>query len=89
MEIEYTVQFQQEGLKFVAHAMPLDVMSSGPCPERARQALEEAVHLFLATAQDAGTCEDILLEEGYVRKENKWVTRPLIAVETHSTAVTA
>ena len=60
MEIEYTVQIWQEGRQFVAHAMPLDVMSSGPSPEQARKALEEAVHLFLVTARDAGTCEEIL-----------------------------
>jgi len=28
-DIEYTVQIWKEGNQFVAHAMPLDVMSSG------------------------------------------------------------
>jgi predicted RNase H-like HicB family nuclease len=89
MEIEYTVQIWQEGRQFVAHAMPLDVMSSGPSPELARKALEEAVHLFLVTARDAGTCEEILMEAGYVLKEDKWVSPPFIAVETQTTALTA
>jgi len=35
-----------------AHAMPLDVMSSGQTPNEARSGLEEAVHLFLDTAAD-------------------------------------
>jgi len=89
MEIEYTVQIWQEGRQFVAHAMPLDVMSSGPTPEQARKALGEAVHLFLVTARDAGTCEEILLEAGYVFTDGKWVRPPFVAVETQSTALTA
>ena len=38
-KIDYTVQVWQEGKQFVAHAMPLDVTSCGPTPERASQAL--------------------------------------------------
>jgi len=89
MQVEYTVQIWQEGQQFVAHAMLLDVMSSGPSPEQARKALEEAVHLFLVTAREAGTCEEILLEAGYVRKENKWISPPFVSVEMQSTALTA
>ena len=54
-DIEYTVQIWKEGNQFVAHAMPLDVMSSGRTPEEARKALAEAVHLFLMTAADCGS----------------------------------
>jgi predicted RNase H-like HicB family nuclease len=39
--------------------MPLDVMSSGKTPDEARKALDEAVHLFLATAADLGTLEEV------------------------------
>jgi predicted RNase H-like HicB family nuclease len=58
MDIEYTVQIWKEGTQFIAHAMPLDVMSSGKTPEDARKALDEAVRLFLATASDMGTVRD-------------------------------
>ena len=44
----------------IAHAMPLDVMSSGQTPEQARQALDEAVRLFLDTAAEVGTLEEVL-----------------------------
>ena len=37
--------------------MPLDVMSSGPTPEAARKALDEAVRVFLLTLYDMGTTE--------------------------------
>ncbi len=52
--IEYTVQVWQEGDAFVAHAMPLDVMSAGETPQKARQALDEAVRLFLKVTADTG-----------------------------------
>ena len=64
-DIEYTVQIWKEGNQFVAHAMPLDVMSSGKTPEEARKALDEAVHLFLVTADDIGTLNEILQETRY------------------------
>jgi len=54
-DIEYTAQIWKEGNQFVAHATPLDVMSSGSTPEVARKALAEAVHLFLMTAADCGS----------------------------------
>jgi predicted RNase H-like HicB family nuclease len=59
-DIEYTFQIRKEGDQFVAHAMPLDVMSSGKTPDEARKALDEAVHLFLVTAVDMGTLDEIL-----------------------------
>ena len=64
-EIEYTVQVWQEGEQFVAHAMPLDVMSCGPTPELASQALREAVELYLVTAGETGALGEVLEEAGY------------------------
>jgi predicted RNase H-like HicB family nuclease len=63
-DIEYTVHIWEEGNQFVAHAMPLDVMSSGETPEQARKALDEAVHVFLVTAADMGALEEVLEEAG-------------------------
>jgi len=54
---------------YVAHAMPLDVMSAGSTPDETRTALDEAVHLFLMTAIDMGTLDDILRESGYDQQE--------------------
>jgi predicted RNase H-like HicB family nuclease len=65
-DIEYTVQIWKEGNQFIAHAMPLDVMSSGKTPEDARRALDEAVHLFLITAVDMGTLEEVLQDAGQI-----------------------
>jgi len=70
-DIEYTAQIWKEGDQFVAHAMPLDVMSSGKTPDEARKALDEAVHLFLVTAVDMGTFEEILQEPGHGFNERR------------------
>jgi predicted RNase H-like HicB family nuclease len=67
MKIDYTVQIWREGEQYIAHAMPLDVASAGKTPEEARQAVDEAVRLFLATAAEHGTLEEVLEDAGYCR----------------------
>jgi predicted RNase H-like HicB family nuclease len=62
MQIEFTVQTWLEGDQFIAHAMPLDVASAGPTPATARAALDEAVRLFLRTAEEQGTLTEVLEE---------------------------
>jgi len=64
--IDYTVQIWKEGNQYIAHASPIDIMSSGSTPEEARSALKEAVRLFIDTASEVGTLEDVLDECGYV-----------------------
>ena len=86
-DIEYTVQIWKEGDQYVAHAMPLDVMSSGTTPEEARKALDEAVRLFLVTATGMGTLKEILLEAGYELSKGKWIGPSWVAVERHSAVV--
>jgi hypothetical protein len=68
MRIEYNIQIWQDGKNFVAHAMPLDVMSSGHTAEQAPQALYEAVNLFL----EMGTLTEILQESGYEFEQGGW-----------------
>lgn len=87
MQIEYTVQIWKEGNQFIAHAMPLDVMSSGPSPEEALRALDEALRLFVLTAKDHGTLEEILGEAGYELRDGVWAPPPAVAFERQSTAV--
>jgi predicted RNase H-like HicB family nuclease len=87
MHIEYTVQVWKEGTQYIAHAMPLDVVSSGPTPEGAKNALKEAVHLFIDTVKEMGTLDEVLNECGYESKGNKWVSPPWIAIERQSMAI--
>ena len=87
MQIDFTVQIWKEGNQFIAHGMPLDVASSGPSPEAARQALDEAVGLFLATAADQGTLNEVLEDAGYVRENGGWKAPAWIAVERREAVV--
>jgi predicted RNase H-like HicB family nuclease len=85
--IETTVQIWQEGDQFIAHAMPIDVMSSGPSPQAARAALDEALHLFIRTAAEAGTLDQLLEECGYVRGQDTWISPRIVASEQYAVAV--
>ena len=87
--IEYTIQIWKEGKQFIAHAMPLDVMSSGQTPEEARKALDEAVHLFLETAADMGNLDEILQEAGYEFESQNWRSPSWVAIERHSITIGA
>ena len=86
-QIDFTALIWKEGNQFIAHAMPLDVMSAGQTSDAARQALNEAVSLFLATLTDMGTLEEVLLEAGYELSHGAWISPPWVALERHSTAV--
>jgi predicted RNase H-like HicB family nuclease len=85
--IEYTVHIWKEEKQYIAHAMPLDVISAGHNPEEARKALDEAVHLFLVTAAEMGTLDDVLQESGYEFRQGGWVSPSWVAIERHSTVV--
>jgi hypothetical protein len=69
---EYSAQIWKEGNQYIAHAMPLDVMSAGPSPEEAGKALDEAVRLFLVNAADMGTLEGILRENVCESTKSPW-----------------
>jgi len=89
MNIEYTVHIWQEEEQYIAHAMPLDVMSSGHTIEEARAALYEAVELYLETAEQINTLNELLQEAGYEFRQENWVSPTWVAVERHSTLVGA
>ena len=88
LAIEYTTQLWQEGDQFIAHAMPLDVASSGLTQDEARKALEEAVHLFLETAMGHGTLDQVLEDSGYVREGESWQSPAWLAVERGEAVLT-
>lgn len=89
MRVDYTLQIWKEGSQFVAHAMPIDVVSSGSTPDEARVALDEAVRLFLSTAQEMGTLEEVLEECSYELRDGVWQAPEWVAVERHSALLSA
>ena len=89
MGIDYTIQIWREGNQFIAHAMPLDVASSGATPQTARAALDEAVKLFIQTADDRGTLNEVLEDAGYEHVGSHWRSPDWICFERHSAPVAA
>lgn len=84
MQVDYTVQVWKEDGQFIAHAMPLDVASAGDSPEGARQAVDEAVRLFLLTAAEHGTLNEVLEDAGYRRVRREWRGPAWLGVEQRS-----
>lgn len=87
MTLDLTVNIWQEGNQFIAHALPLDVMSSGPTPDTAQAAVDEAVRCFVKTAADAGTLDQVLEECGFQHQNGAWISPTWIGVQRHAVAV--
>ena len=87
MNLDLTIFVAKEGRQYMAHAMSLDVVSSGSTPEAAREALYEAVRAFLLTAADSGTLELVLEDSGYERQGDRWVCPDFVALERHELAL--
>lgn len=86
-EIGYTVQIWREGEHYIAHAMPIDLMSSGRTAEDARKAIDEAAHAFLATLADRDDWALVLEEAGYVYTNGCWKEPTWIGVERRMVSV--
>ncbi len=84
MKLAYTVQVWQEDGQFVGHAMPLDIANCGETAEAARNAVDEAVRLFLATAAEHGTLEEVLDDAGYRHVADGWQSPVWTGVEQRS-----
>jgi predicted RNase H-like HicB family nuclease len=89
MRIEYTVQIWREGGQYIAHAMPIDVASAGTSPDEARQALDEAVGLFLRVAREQGALHDILGECSYEYRDGSWRSPECVASSRRDCAGTS
>jgi hypothetical protein len=88
MQLDFTIHLWREGNQFVAHALPLDVMSCGPTPQAARDAVDEAVRCFVRTAADEGTLDAVLEECGYSHlPSGSWQAPDWVGVERHAVAV--
>jgi len=73
VNVPFEAVFWTEGDQVVAHAVPIDVATCGATRQEAEQALVEAVKVFLETARETGTLEEILLDAGYVPSGDDWV----------------
>jgi predicted RNase H-like HicB family nuclease len=87
MNLDTTIRIWREGSQYIAHALPLDVASSGDTPQSARQALHEAVELFVATAREQGTLIEVLEECGYSLDNGQWIAPSIVTQERETLAV--
>lgn len=87
MVIETTTRIWREGTQYIAHAMPLDVSSAGATPDGARKALREAVDLFISTAKEHGTLDEVLEECGYTFAGGTWSAPQIVAQQDDKLAV--
>jgi len=87
MQIQTHIRVWREGRQFIAHALPLDVASSGPDETAARSALRDAIELFIDSARAMGTLDEILDECGYTLTDGTWRAPTILSQESDLLAV--
>jgi predicted RNase H-like HicB family nuclease len=87
MTIDVNIRIWREGKHYIAHALPLDLSSAGDSPSSARAALQEAMDLFITTARDHGTLNDVLEECGYALDNGRWSAPQIVSQQQESVPV--
>ncbi|OGE28328.1 hypothetical protein A2867_04940 [Candidatus Daviesbacteria bacterium RIFCSPHIGHO2_01_FULL_40_11] len=79
MQLDFRIEIFKEGKHYVAVAPELNVSSFGSTQKEAKNALREAVELFLEECKRMGTLDDVLIEAGFKPKKRQWRSNdPLI-----------
>ena len=71
------VSFLKESDQFVAYTPALDLSTSGPTLEEAKNNFTEAVGIFFDEIVEMGTFEDVLLDLGW-KKQNEDFIPPVV-----------
>ena len=79
--IEFRAEVFSEGDVYVALCPELNVSSFGPTPQKAKEALKEAMAAFVEGCHELGTLEEVLQEAGFSKQGQKWVGRTPLAQE--------
>lgn len=82
--ITFTGIIRQENGKFTSLCPEFDVASFGHTIEEAKNKLQEAVELYLESAQGLGILSEILEEAGFVISDdifavNEYISTPMLA----------
>ena len=88
-DISFTVHLFKEGDVFVAHVPELNVSSCADSADVARVNIKEAVALFLQTAEERGTLNEILEESGYRFEQEHWVAPEFVSIDRMSVRLSA
>ena len=78
MKLFLTSKIWKEGKHYVAYNPELEVASQGKTLEEAKKMLKEAIGLFIETAKKFGTLNQVLRENGFVKKEKKWLAPTIL-----------
>jgi predicted RNase H-like HicB family nuclease len=83
-KVTFRAEILQEGDLYVGLCPELNVSSFGETIEEARRSLYEAMEAFIEECESMGTLEDVMNEAGFVKEDNTWVRRKLVAEEALS-----
>ncbi len=72
LNLDIKVEIFREDDIYVAVCPSLNVSSYGETIERAKQALIEAIEVFVEECAEMGTLEDVLEESGFTRSRQTW-----------------
>jgi predicted RNase H-like HicB family nuclease len=87
--ISFTVHLFKEWDVFIAHVPELNVSSCADSAEVIRLNIKEAVELFLQTAEERGTLNEILEEAGYRFDGEHWVAPEFVSNERMTVSLSA
>lgn len=81
VNITFRVEVFKEDDSFVALCPELNVSSFGDSVEEAKKSLLEAVEAFVEECAELGSLEEVLVESGFTREGDRWVSRKPVAEE--------
>ncbi len=76
------VTFLREGDQFIAYSPALDLSTSGTTFEQVKTRFSEIVQIFFEECLSMGTLEDVLLELGWKKGNDKWNPPIVVAQDT-------
>ncbi|MBT9132221.1 MAG: hypothetical protein DDT33_00734 [Firmicutes bacterium] len=78
-KVTFRAEIFKEGDVYVALCPELNVSSFGKTIEKARSALHEAIEAFVEECKSMGTLEEVMMEAGFVKENEAWISRrPLV-----------
>jgi hypothetical protein len=83
VQVQLPVFIFREGEQFVAFTPALDLSTSAPSQEEAKENFDDAVKVFFEETERLGTTDRVLSELGWQQVEHRW-TPPVLVSQEHS-----
>ena len=81
------VSILREGDSYIAYTPALDLSTVGDSFEEAKKRFEEAVEIFFEEISEKGTLEDVLVELGWEKHDNKLIPPVVVAHQTEQFSI--